>query len=313
MERLHPALAHFPIALILSSVLFDALSYGLRRPALQVVGFWNLLLGMIGAALTMWSGYLSERSLAQGSIPANLMGSHRETALFALAIFTLLLAVRLAVRRRSGTITARYAPIYVLAALIGGGFLARTGHTGNRLVFEAAAGVMPPEYPAVAMVPEGGASRQPVWGLGLSEAPAYTRSRRLSPNAARLRASFYLHTLMPGKPLVREHHGCRIIQLPLMHRNKTVAGVMVDMESGRLLARGELRCARNTTMDAHQVALRASQAVRRLRVGPTAWLGGHGAYWNVPILLDGRLIDILRVDMNEGTLIPLAVRPAGMR
>jgi len=313
MERLHPALAHFPIALILSSVLFDALAYGLRRPALQVVGFWNLLLGVIGAALTMWSGYLSERSLAQGSIPADLMGSHRETALLALAIFALLLAARLAFRRRSGTITARYAPIYILAALIGGAFLARTGHTGNRLVFEAAAGVMPPEYPTVAMIPEGGASRQPVWGLGISEGPAYTRSPRLSPHAARLRARMYLATLRTGKPLVRNHHGCRIMYLPLMQRNKMVAGVTVDMESGRLLPRSQIRCAPSGALNADQVVLRAAAGLRRLQVGPATWLGGHGAYWNVPIVLDGRLIDILRIDMTDGTIVPIALFQVGAR
>ncbi len=311
MERLHPALVHFPIALVLTSVLFDALAYSLRRPSLHVVGYWNLVLGVIGAGLASWSGYVSERGLAGGTVPAALMQTHREAALLALGIFTALLLARIAFRglgRRPSAI-----PVYLLAALIGGAYLARTGHTGTRLVFEAAAGVMPAEYPPVAMLPEGGASRQPVWGLGISEGPAYTRSRQLSPSAARLRARIYLRTLMPGRPLVREQSGCRVMQLPLLHLDETVAGVAVDLENGRPVPRNEIRCSPRATMNAQQARFRAALALRQLQVGSTAWLGGHGAYWNVPIVLDGKMLDILRIDMNNGSLVPLAVREAEPR
>ncbi len=310
MERLHPVLAHFPLALVLTSVLFDALAYALRRPSLHLVGYWNLVLGVIGGALATWSGYLSERSLAGGTVPAALMQTHREAALLALAIFTFLLLARLAFRAR-GTRGPALVPVYLLLALIGGGFLARTGHSGNRLVFEAAAGVMPAEYPPVALLPEGGASRQPVWGLGVSPDPAYTRARRLSPGAARLRAHLYLGTLVPGKPLLRDRNGCRVMQIPLLHQDKMVAGVAVDLESGRLVPRNEVRCSAAPVTDARRKMRLAVAALRKLQVGRAAWLGGHGAYWNVPIVFEGKMVDILRIDMSDGTLVPQAVRQAG--
>lgn len=311
MERLHPLLAHFPIALALTSVLFDSLGYALRRPALHVVGYWNLVLGVIGGGLAAWTGFVSERDLTGGMVPAALMKSHRDAALITLVIFTVLLLGRVALRRLGRRPAS--VPIYLIVALIGGALLARTGQTGNRLVFQAAAGVTPPEYPPVAMLPEGGASRQPVWGLGISEGPAYTRTRQLSPSAARLRAKIYLRALVPGKPLLREHFGCRMMQLPLLHQDRMVAGVAVDLESGRPVPRNELRCSRTATMGAPQAALRAGLALRQLQVGRTAWLGGHGAYWNVPIVLDGKMLDILRIDMRDGSLVPLAVRRSDAR
>jgi uncharacterized membrane protein len=311
MERLHPLLVHFPIALALTSVLFDSLAYALRRPSLHVVGYWNLVLGVIGACLASWTGFVSERGLAGGTVPAALLEAHRHAGLLALVIFTVLLLARFTLRRLGRRPAA--VPIYLVAALIGGALLARTGQTGNRLVFEAAAGVTPPEYPPVAMLPEGGASRQPVWGLGISERPAYTRAGQLSPGAARLRANLYLRTLVPGKPLLREHFGCRMMQLPLLHHDRIVAGVIVDLESGRPVPRNELRCSRNATLDVQQATFRAGLALRQLQVGRTAWLGGHGAYWNVPIVLEGKMLDILRIDMRDGSLVPLAVRQADAR
>ncbi|MFQ5458727.1 MAG: DUF2231 domain-containing protein, partial [Myxococcota bacterium] len=63
MEQLHPAISHFPVALLLMSVLFDALGYALGRPALHAVGFWNLVAGVGGGIAALYSGYLSERDL----------------------------------------------------------------------------------------------------------------------------------------------------------------------------------------------------------------------------------------------------------
>jgi uncharacterized membrane protein len=309
MERLHPILSHFPIALILTSVFFDALAYALKRRSLHVVGFWNLVGGVIGALAAAYSGVAAERSLAGTSIPDALLASHRQMGLWTLWIFGGLLLVRLAFMARPTGAFQKVVPVYLLLALIGGSALARTGHSGNRLVFEAAAGVMSPEYPAVAMLPEGGASRQPVWGLGVAEAPAYTRPQ-LSPAAARLRARLYLRLLVPGKPLYRDYNGCKVLLLPLLHQARTVAGVTVDPETGRLLPRGMARCSRNLRLDSQETTTRAAMAIRQLKVGRAAWQGGHGAYWNVPLLVDGRMAGLLRIDMNDGKLLPLSVQQA---
>jgi uncharacterized membrane protein len=312
MERLHPVLVHFPIALLLTSVLFDALAYALKRPSLHVVGFWNLLAGVLGAGAAAYSGYASERNLASTSIPQALIGSHREASLVALGIFALLLVVRLARGRLSAVTIERWVPVYLALAIVGVGFLIRAGHSGNKLVFEAAAGVMSPDYPPVAMVPEAGASRGAVWVFGTTRSPSYTRFA-LSPSAACMHARLYLRRLVPGKPLVSDNHGCKELHVPLLHQDKTVAGVRVDPEDGSLLPRGALRCAREVRLNANQADAATLASLRDVQVGRTAWQGGHGSYWNVPLLEKGRLIDILRIDMRTGELLPLASRDAERR
>ena len=99
-------------------------------------------------------------------------------------------------------------------------------------------------------------------------------------------------------------------ELPLLHRDQPVAGVAVDLVSGRLVPRNKIHCSRHGSLNLREAILRASARVRELQVGRAAWLGGHGAYWNVPILSDGKMVDILRIDMSDGTLVPLAVREA---
>jgi uncharacterized membrane protein len=309
MERLHPVLVHFPIALLLTSVIFDALAYALKRPSLHVVGFWNLLAGVLGAGAAAYSGYASERNLASTLIPQALIGSHREASLVALAIFALLLAVRLARGRGGVAGIERWLPAYLAVAIVGIGFLARAGHSGNRLVFDAAAGVRSPNYPPVAMVPEASASRGAVWVFGMTRSPSYTRFA-LSPRAACMHARLYLPRLVPGKPLVRDNNGCKELQVPLLHQDKTVAGVRVDPEDGSLLPRGVMRCTRQVRLNADQTDAAILAWLRNVQVGRTAWQGGHGSYWNVPLLKNGKIIDILRIDMRTGALLPLASQEA---
>ncbi|OGP87388.1 MAG: hypothetical protein A2Y95_04960 [Deltaproteobacteria bacterium RBG_13_65_10] len=307
MERLHPILAHFPIALLLTSVLFDALAYVLKRPSLYVVGFSNLLAGVVGACAALYSGHASERSLVLAQIPPSLIASHRVASTLALAIFALLLVVRGVYALRGTTIMKRWLPVYLALAIVGAGFLARAGYSGNQLVFEAAAGVMPPDYPPIAMVPEAGASRGSVWVFGMAPSPSYTRFT-LSPTAARMHARLYLRRLTPGKPLVRYHNGCMQMYVPLLHNNKTVAGVRVDPENGRLLPLSELQCVRRIQIDASRADAVTLAALQNVQVGRTAWQGGHGSYWNVPLVMDGKMIEILHIGMRSGQLLPLSMK-----
>jgi uncharacterized membrane protein len=312
MDPLHPALAHFPLALLLVSVIFDLLGYLLKQPTLHVVGFWNLLVGVLGGCAAAYSGLLAERELLGSNIPANLMGSHREAGLAALAIFGLLLLVRIFRRWRDLGFGRRLEPLYLVVALVASYLLTSAGRSGTQLVFQAAAGVMAPEAPRVSVLPDAGASRRAVWAFGVSNAPEYGRPP-VSPTAARLRASIYLHSLVPGKPLLRIRNGCKEIHVPLLHHRRPVAGVRIDPETGKLLTRNETRCSRTVRLATQEVGSRLLASLREVRVGPTAWQGGHGAYWNVPLLKSGRMVDILRISVRDGTVIPLATEGREVR
>lgn len=310
MEQLHPAISHFPVALLLMSVLFDALGYALGRPALHAVGFWNLVAGVGGGIAALYSGYLSERDLLGMDVPEKLIASHSNVALAAIVLFGALLALRLLWTRRHGAHDFPRAPLYLLVAVIAGGLLAASGRSGNRLVFGAAAGVMRPERPRVAVLPQAGASSQTVWAFGPSAKPVYGRPP-MSAGSARIRAGIYLRTITPGKPLLRIRNGCKELHVPLMHANVPVAGVRVNPETGRLLGRSENPCAKQLRLPPAEVDAHIHRYLHEAQVGPNTWQGGHGAYWNVPFFKSGRMIDILRISARDGSLVPLAAEPAG--
>ncbi len=290
------------------SVLFDALAYALKRPSLHTVGFWNLLTGVIGGFVALYSGYLAERRLLGMEIPGDLINSHRYFALGAMILFGALLCARLIQSRPWRSFDLRGAPGYLLIAIIAGGLLASSGRSGNQLVFEAAAGVMQPEQPRVAVLPEAGASHHAVWAFGPSGKPAYGRPS-LSPRTARVRAGLYLRSISPGKPLLRIRNGCKEVHIPLLHENLPVAGVRVDPLTGRFLARSEYICAKEIRMGAQALEAHIRESLDQARVGATAWQGGHGAYWNVPFFKSGKMISILRISVFDGSLVPLTTEP----
>src|SRR3954470_22359710 len=65
---IHPALVHLPIAFVLLSVAADLCARltqsESRRAAFRAVGFWSLLAGLVGGALTIAAGYLDMRRAA---------------------------------------------------------------------------------------------------------------------------------------------------------------------------------------------------------------------------------------------------------
>src|SRR6476659_8437267 len=57
LPPLHPALVHFPIALVTISFVFELLGKILQRGSFRSVGWWTLLSGLIACAISMLLGY----------------------------------------------------------------------------------------------------------------------------------------------------------------------------------------------------------------------------------------------------------------
>jgi uncharacterized membrane protein len=57
MPPLHPALVHFPIALVVFSFITDLLGRILNKPSLRAAGFWSLVGALIAGAVTVATGY----------------------------------------------------------------------------------------------------------------------------------------------------------------------------------------------------------------------------------------------------------------
>lgn len=57
MPPLHPAIVHFPIALIVFSFITDLFSRWCDQPRLRATGFWALVGGVIGGVVAAATGY----------------------------------------------------------------------------------------------------------------------------------------------------------------------------------------------------------------------------------------------------------------
>lgn len=80
--ELHGAVTHFPVAMLLSAVLFDAGALVLRKREWETVAFWMLAVGVAAAAVAIPSGLMTA-SMIFGASPAlpRVFLFHRAAAL----------------------------------------------------------------------------------------------------------------------------------------------------------------------------------------------------------------------------------------
>lgn len=163
--ELHPIIVHFPIALLLTSVVLDFVATALRRWNIADVSTWLLGLGVVGALAAGLSGSVSEHAanVAKANV-GNLLSLHQAFAFGTGIVFAGLFTVRvvwLAPRILAGMRTTfRFvAPIetrlraavpalfaappatwlialYLIASVIGAVMLGITGYLGGVLVYD---------------------------------------------------------------------------------------------------------------------------------------------------------------------------------
>lgn len=139
MERhLHPMLVHFPIALLITSVLFDAACTLFKRDSLREGALWLLALGFLGGIGSVLSGGMAEEVAEKAGVAKALIERHETWAYVTMGVFGVLLAVRLFLRNQ---FSARTLAVYLVIAAIGLGTLSVTGYFGGDLVYEHGAGV----------------------------------------------------------------------------------------------------------------------------------------------------------------------------
>ena len=140
--ELHMAAAHFPIALLMSSVFFDVVGRLLKRPALRTTSYWIHLLGVISAVVTILLGafgnpYLEDVGLlgnpwtAYGSKMAQKAVQHSWFGIGSFLLFAALAAWR--VKRKDEFLKTEMV-IYLAATGIGVGLLGLTGYLGSHVM-----------------------------------------------------------------------------------------------------------------------------------------------------------------------------------
>lgn len=138
----HPALVHLPIALVMLSVGADSLARLNRKEAmrgtLRQIGFWSLVLGLIGGLLTVAAGYLDLNRASLNAETHSYVDLHVKTG-WALAIALAVLTFwRWSIRWR-GQLTIGRA--YLTAAFLVLALVFFQGWFGGELVYSHGAGV----------------------------------------------------------------------------------------------------------------------------------------------------------------------------
>ncbi len=135
--RLHPMFVHFPIALLFTSVLFDAAGAWFKRENFREGALWLLILGLLGGVAAAIAGNWAEEAAEKAGIAESMIETHETLAFVTLGIFGILLLGRLVLRNQ---FTWKTLAPYFLIAAIGLGTLSATGHYGGDLVYEHGAG-----------------------------------------------------------------------------------------------------------------------------------------------------------------------------
>lgn len=129
MPPLHPLIVHFPIALFIVAVLFDAITMFTRKSTLDVATRWLMLFSWLGAGAAILTGEWLKDS--RGSfLPHGLIDTHQLLAFSFGAWITLLTLLRL---RRRWRPTGGYISLATLGVIL----LVFVGHTGGEMAWPA--------------------------------------------------------------------------------------------------------------------------------------------------------------------------------
>lgn len=128
---LHPMLLPFPIALLVTSVLFDAIGRCFAKECLQEGAIWLLAFGLLGGIAAAFAGNMAEEAAEKAGFAEAVIETHETLAIVTLGILGALFIWRLFVRQR---LTARTMTAYFLLTAIGLGMLSATGHFGGESV-----------------------------------------------------------------------------------------------------------------------------------------------------------------------------------
>ncbi len=130
--EIHGALTHFPVALLITAVVFDLGAALFRRPNGHVVSFWLLVAAVVMAVPTLYAGWMAGDVLFHDVQPPNIFVWHRTAAFTTAGIAAVLLLFR-ALKRDLLLGGAR--ALSILLLLAAAGTVGYTGYLGGRMLF----------------------------------------------------------------------------------------------------------------------------------------------------------------------------------
>ena len=134
--RMHGGSTHFPIAMLLASLLFDFAGYVWKREAqsrdLHVAGYYALLLGALGSFAAVVSGLMLTRGAVMGQ---GMLAKHHDFLWPAYALLVGLAVWRLMVQQRAGRGAFG---AYLAVTAVASGLMAAAGYWGGELLIGGA-------------------------------------------------------------------------------------------------------------------------------------------------------------------------------
>ncbi len=162
LQEVHPALVHFPIALLPLTVAADLAGSITGDDRLSRLGRWGMVASAASAALAGVAGLIAQEEVNVEGPSMDTLITHRNLNLGVLALTTAL-AVRRQSERRAG-------PAYLAAAAAAVGALLYSGYLGGKVVYEYGVGVQPAPGPRGGVYQGGGPA------LTATNAPRVLRS-----------------------------------------------------------------------------------------------------------------------------------------
>jgi uncharacterized membrane protein len=137
MPPLHPALVHFPIALVVFSFVTDLLGRLLNKPSLRAAGFWSLIGALFTGALTAAAGYYDFSRATLGET-ARYADFHMDIGFILVGCVVVLTLWRWLAYARRDIVPGLP---YLIAAFLVVGLTLFQGWYGGEMVYSQGAGV----------------------------------------------------------------------------------------------------------------------------------------------------------------------------
>lgn len=134
--HLHPAITHFPIVLLIASVLLDL--YGRWQPAVRRTAWITLLLGTLTAIPAVITGIIAHIPYEETAVIESIE-QHQWLGFLTTGVFIALTAWRWGSRRAGDEQTASWP--YLAVGVLGLVVLTLAGLTGGNLVYNLGVGV----------------------------------------------------------------------------------------------------------------------------------------------------------------------------
>jgi uncharacterized membrane protein len=133
LQEIHPALVHFPIALLPTSIMADALGRATGNRSLLELGRLTMPVAAASAALAGIFGLVSQQAVELDDETTDLLITHRNLNLGAIALTAVMAATRMRARRPSLG--------YLAAGLAGMATVTYSAYLGGHMVYEHGVGV----------------------------------------------------------------------------------------------------------------------------------------------------------------------------